>query len=202
VAIAGRRSSRAARRAGRSPAIKPTSAPTARIRPSRTTGIENAVSVSPPRLRTSPQPRKTPRLRPERPEDRDDDRLPPHHRPHLAASAIDGSEKSELAGPLVNRERERVRDPALAVERGAPGVYNVTDDEPAAVRDWLPVFADAIGAPTPRHVPVWLGRLFGGELGVTMMTELRGASNEKAKRELGWELRYPSWREGFRDGLD
>jgi hypothetical protein len=138
----------------------------------------------------------------ERPEDRDDDRLPPHHRPHLAASAIDGSEKSELAGPLVNRERERVRDPALAVERGAPGVYNVTDDEPAAVRDWLPVFADAIGAPTPRHVPVWLGRLFGGELGVTMMTELRGASNKKAKRELGWELRYPSWREGFRDGLD
>ena len=91
---------------------------------------------------------------------------------------------------------------ALAVERGAPGVYNVTDDEPAAVRDWLPVFADAIGAPTPRHVPVWLGRLFGGELGVTMMTELRGASNEKAKHELGWELRYPSWRQGFRDGLD
>ena len=91
---------------------------------------------------------------------------------------------------------------ALAVERGAPGVYNVTDDEPAAVRDWLPVFADAIGAPTPRHVPVWLGRLFGGELGVTMMTELRGASNEKAKLELGWELRYPSWRQGFRDALD
>lgn len=90
---------------------------------------------------------------------------------------------------------------ALAVERGAPGVYNVTDDEPAAVQDWLPVFADAIGARPPRHVPVWLGRLFGGELGVTMMTELRGASNEKAKRELGWELRYPSWRQGFRDGL-
>ena len=90
---------------------------------------------------------------------------------------------------------------ALSVERGAPGVYNVTDDEPAAVRDWLPVFADAIGAPPPRHVPVWLGRLFGGELGVTMMTELRGASNEKAKRELGWELRYPSWRQGFCDGL-
>jgi 2-alkyl-3-oxoalkanoate reductase len=90
---------------------------------------------------------------------------------------------------------------ALAVERGAPGVYNVTDDEPAAMRDWLPVFADAIGAPPPRHVPVWLGRLFGGELGVTMMTELRGASNAKAKRELGWELRYPSWRQGFRVGL-
>jgi nucleoside-diphosphate-sugar epimerase len=90
---------------------------------------------------------------------------------------------------------------ALAVERGAPGVYNVTDDEPATVRDWLPAFADAIGAPPPRHVPVWLGRLFGGELGVTMMTELRGASNEKAKRELGWQLTYPSWEQGFRDGL-
>jgi 2-alkyl-3-oxoalkanoate reductase len=91
---------------------------------------------------------------------------------------------------------------ALAVERGAPGVYNVTDDEPAAVRDWLPAFADAIGAPPPRRVPAWLGRLLGGELSVTMMTELRGASNEKAKRGFGWELTYPSWEQGFRDGLD
>ena len=90
---------------------------------------------------------------------------------------------------------------ALAVERGAPGVYNVVDDEPAPVQDWLPVLADALGAPAPRRVPVWIGRLFGGELGVTMMTELRGASNAKAKRELGWTLRYPSWRRGFREGL-
>jgi nucleoside-diphosphate-sugar epimerase len=90
---------------------------------------------------------------------------------------------------------------ALAVERGAPGVYNVTDDEPAPVRDWLPVLADALGAPAPRRVPVWVGRLFAGELGVTMMTELRGASNAKAKRELGWQLRYPSWRQGLREGL-
>jgi nucleoside-diphosphate-sugar epimerase len=90
---------------------------------------------------------------------------------------------------------------ALAVERGAPGVYNVTDDEPAPVRDWLPVLADALGAPAPRRVPVWVGRLFAGELGVTMMTELRGASNAKAKRELGWTLKYPSWRQGFREGL-
>jgi 2-alkyl-3-oxoalkanoate reductase len=90
---------------------------------------------------------------------------------------------------------------AIAVERGAPGVYNITDDEPARVRDWLPVLADALGAPPPRHVPVWLARLLAGELGVTMMTELRGASNAKAKRELGWELHYPSWRDGFRDGL-
>jgi 2-alkyl-3-oxoalkanoate reductase len=90
---------------------------------------------------------------------------------------------------------------ALAVEGGAPGVYNVTDDEPAPVREWLPVLADALGAPPPRRVPVWLGRLFAGELGVTMMTELRGGSNAKAKRDLGWTLRYPSWREGFREGL-
>ena len=90
---------------------------------------------------------------------------------------------------------------ALAVERGAPGVYNVTDDDPAPVRDWLPVLADALGAPAPRRVPVWVGRLFGGELAVTMMTELRGASNAKARRELGWTLRYPSWRQGFREGL-
>ena len=90
---------------------------------------------------------------------------------------------------------------ALAAEGGAPGVYNVTDDEPAPVRDWLPVLAEALGAPAPRRVPVWVGRLFGGELAVTMMTELRGASNGKAKRELGWTLRYASWRQGFRDGL-
>ena len=90
---------------------------------------------------------------------------------------------------------------ALAVERGTPGVYNVTDDEPAPVRDGRPVLADALGAPAPRRVPVWVGRLFGGELAVTMMTELRGASNAKAKRELGWTLRYPSWRQGFCEGL-
>ena len=90
---------------------------------------------------------------------------------------------------------------ALAVERGEPGVYNVTDDEPAAVREWLPVFADAIGAPPPRHVPMWLGRVFGGELSVTMMTKLRGASNAKAKRGFDWKLRYPSWRLGFREDI-
>lgn len=90
---------------------------------------------------------------------------------------------------------------ALAVERGTPGIYNVTDDEPAAVRDWLPVFAESIGAPPPRHVPAWLGRVFGGKITVAMMTELRGSSNVKAKRELGWELTYPSWRLGFSEGI-
>lgn len=90
---------------------------------------------------------------------------------------------------------------ALAVERGAPGVYNIADDEPAPVREWLPVLAGAIGAPKPRRVPVWLARLLVGELGVTLMTEIRGVANDKAKRELGWTLRYPSWRRGFREGL-
>jgi nucleoside-diphosphate-sugar epimerase len=90
---------------------------------------------------------------------------------------------------------------AAAVERGAPGVYNVVDDEPASVSVVLPELAELIGAKPPRHVPRWLGRLMAGEAAVIMMTEVRGASNEKAKRELGWELRYPSWRLGFRDGL-
>jgi 2-alkyl-3-oxoalkanoate reductase len=87
---------------------------------------------------------------------------------------------------------------ALAVERGEPGVYNVVDDEPAPVREWLPALAEALGAKPPRHVPRWMGRLAAGEAGVALMTEIRGASNEKAKRELGWRLAYPSWREGFR----
>jgi nucleoside-diphosphate-sugar epimerase len=85
----------------------------------------------------------------------------------------------------------------LAVERGAPGIYNVVDDDPAPVREWLPALAAAIGAEPPRHVPRWLARLLAGEASVAMMTEIRGASNAKAKRELGWTLRYPSWRQGF-----
>jgi nucleoside-diphosphate-sugar epimerase len=85
----------------------------------------------------------------------------------------------------------------LALERGAPGVYNVVDDEPAPVRDWLPALAAAIGAKPPRRVPRWLARLAAGEAGVVLMTEIRGASNAKAKRELGWTLRYPNWRRGF-----
>lgn len=89
-----------------------------------------------------------------------------------------------------------------AIERGAPGLYNVTDDEPASVSTWLPELAEAIGAPAPRHVPVWLARLLTGPTGVAMMTEARGASNAKAKRELGWQPRFASWREGFRSGLE
>jgi 2-alkyl-3-oxoalkanoate reductase len=86
---------------------------------------------------------------------------------------------------------------ALALERGEAGVYNVVDDEPASVREWLPVLAQVLGAKPPRRVPRWLARLLAGEAVVMMETESRGASNAKAKRELGWELRYPSWRRGF-----
>ena len=84
-----------------------------------------------------------------------------------------------------------------AVDRGAPGIYNVVDDEPAPLREWLPVYAEALGAKPPRRVPTWLARLSAGPFAVIMATELRGASNAKAKRELGWQPRYPSWREGF-----
>lgn len=90
---------------------------------------------------------------------------------------------------------------AIAVERGQPGIYNIVDDEPAPVREWLPVLASALDAKPPRRVPRWLARLAAGEMATVMMTDVRGASNEKAKRELGWRLRYPSWRQGFAQGL-
>jgi len=86
-----------------------------------------------------------------------------------------------------------------AVEGGPPGIYNVVDDEPAPYAEWLPAFADAIGARRPWRVPTWLARLVAGPAAAAMATELRGASNAKAKRELGWRPRYPSWREGFLD---
>jgi nucleoside-diphosphate-sugar epimerase len=85
----------------------------------------------------------------------------------------------------------------LALEHDGPAIYNIVDDEPAPVREWLPVLANVLGAKPPRHFPVWLARLFAGEAGVMLGTEARGASNAKAKRELGWTLRYPSWRQGF-----
>jgi nucleoside-diphosphate-sugar epimerase len=89
-----------------------------------------------------------------------------------------------------------------ALERGTPGaIYNVVDDDPAPVREWLPALAAAAGAKPPRRLPRWLARVVAGESVATMMTEIRGASNAKAKRELGWEPAHPSWREGFRAAL-
>jgi nucleoside-diphosphate-sugar epimerase len=85
----------------------------------------------------------------------------------------------------------------LALEDDLSGVYNIVDDEPAPVREWLPVLANVLGAKPPRHFPRWLARLVAGEGAVMMGTESRGASNAKAKRALGWTLRYPSWRDGF-----
>jgi nucleoside-diphosphate-sugar epimerase len=87
------------------------------------------------------------------------------------------------------------------IEHGNRGVYNVVDDEPAPVKEFLPAAAELLGARKPMHVPRWLGRMLAGEAAVVMMTEVRGASNAKAKRELGWKLRYPSWRQGFVEGL-
>jgi nucleoside-diphosphate-sugar epimerase len=85
----------------------------------------------------------------------------------------------------------------LALEHDGSGLFNIVDDEPAPVREWLPVLAQALGAEPPRRFPRWVARLLAGEVAVVMGTEARGASNAKAKRELGWEPRYPSWREGF-----
>jgi nucleoside-diphosphate-sugar epimerase len=84
-----------------------------------------------------------------------------------------------------------------AIARGSRGVYNVVDDDPAAVAEWLPALAAQLGAKKPMRVPRFIGRLAAGEAGVVMMTELRGASNAKAKRELAWQPQHPSWRQGF-----
>ena len=88
-----------------------------------------------------------------------------------------------------------------ALEHGAPGAYNVVDDEPAPLREWVPVYAEALGAKPPRQVPVWLARLVAGKDVAASAVGLRGADNAKAKRELGWEPAHPSWRQGFADAL-
>jgi nucleoside-diphosphate-sugar epimerase len=88
-----------------------------------------------------------------------------------------------------------------AVHRGEPGPYNVCDDDPAPMREWLPIYAEALAALPPRRIPAWLGRIIAGRFLVVQATRMRGASNEKAKRELGWKPRYASWREGFRAAL-
>jgi len=89
----------------------------------------------------------------------------------------------------------------VACERGSPGIYNIVDDEPAPLREWLPFYAEALGAKRPLRVPTFLARIFGGPFATAMATELRGASNAKARRELGWQPGYPSWRQGFREAL-
>ena len=88
-----------------------------------------------------------------------------------------------------------------AVERGAPGIYNVTDDEPAQMSEWVPRLAEAAGAKPPRRVPAWAARLIAGRAATSFALDLRGASNEKAKRELGWKPAHPSWRAGFAESL-
>lgn len=89
----------------------------------------------------------------------------------------------------------------LAVESKATGIFNIVDDEPAPASEWLPHLAELIGAEPPMRIPKWLARALAGDVVVTMMTEGRGFSNAKAKRELGWKPRYPSWRQGFEEGL-
>jgi 2-alkyl-3-oxoalkanoate reductase len=90
---------------------------------------------------------------------------------------------------------------AVAVERGAPGLYNIVDDEPAPVAEWLPYLAEQLGGKRPMRLPAWLAKPMIGEFGLALMTTVRGSSNAKTKRELGWTPRYASWREGFRTGL-
>lgn len=89
----------------------------------------------------------------------------------------------------------------LAVEQRATGVFNIADDEPAPVNQWLPYLADLVGAKPPMRLPVWLARPLAGSVAIIMMTEGRAFSNAKAKQVLGWQLRYPSWRQGFKAEL-
>jgi 2-alkyl-3-oxoalkanoate reductase len=89
-----------------------------------------------------------------------------------------------------------------AIQHGEPGVYNICDNEPAPVSVWIPALAKAVGAKPPYHIPVWIARLIVGDVGVSMMTQVRGASNAKAKRELDWQPRFKTWRDGFRTGRE
>ena len=121
---------------------------------------------------------------------------PPRRSRRRSAS---GASRSSARGPACGRSciDDAATATLAAVERGTPGLYNIVDDDPAPVSEWLPALADAIGAKPPRRVPVWVGRLVGGPIAAALMIDNRGASNAKAKRELGWEPAYPSWREGF-----
>lgn len=140
----------------------------------------------------------------------------------LRYGAFYGPGTGLFAGPMIDRLRRRrvpligggngwwsfvhVDDAAaataIAVERGAPGIYNIVDDEPAPVREWLPALAAMLGAKPPRHVPKWLARIAAGQHFVMLMTEARAGSNVKAKRHLGWQPEHASWRRGFTEVLE
>src|SRR5262249_48447742 len=117
----------------------------------------------------------------------------------LSWSASAGSPWSAEAGGVWSfiHVADAAEATVAAVERGSRGVYNVVDDDPARVAEWLPALAQQLGAKQPRRVPRFVGRLFAGEAGVVMMTETRGASNAKARRELAWSPAHSSWRQGF-----
>ena len=117
--------------------------------------------------------------------------LQPVSRPEVARILIDAQTVDDVLR----------RNPLFAALDRGSGIYNVCDDDPAPMSEWLPVFAKAIGAKPPRRVPVWLASLVAGKEIAGQATRLRGASNAKAKRELGWQPRYPSWRQGFREAL-
>jgi len=97
--------------------------------------------------------------------------------------------------------KDAARATQLALERDTPGLYNIVDDDPAEASEWLPYLAQLVGAKPPYRLPVWLARFVVGGAGVSMMTQIRGSSNAKAKRDLGWQPEYASWRDGFRRGL-
>ncbi len=129
---------------------------------------------------------------------------------YYAADGSMAAETRKRRNPVIGAGTGRfsfvhIEDAAAAVvaalDRGAPGAYNVVDDEPAPQREWLPVYAEALGAKPPRRVPVWLARLAAGADLASTAISMRGASNAKAKRELGWQPAHPSWRTGFRDSL-
>jgi len=106
-----------------------------------------------------------------------------------------------VASGRTSTSKDAAEATAAAVDHRQPGIYNIVDDDPAPVREYLPVLASALGAKPARRIRRWLGRVAAGEMATVMMTEVRGASNEKAKRELGWKPRYVSWRQGFAQGL-
>ena len=106
-----------------------------------------------------------------------------------------------IVPPVFASVRDMVIPVKLSAEAAFLAVFNVVDDEPAPVSEWAPVLAAAVGAKRPWRVPRWVGPLAAGEWGAVAMTGMRGAANDKAKRELDWQLRYPSWRQGFAKGL-